>query len=60
MKKYKHLHIDAQFELTEILLNGSWKGIITDNTAPSAKLRKPKNAIIQKAFQDQWKSVTTN
>src|SRR5678809_1416856 len=52
--QYNHKHINAIFTLTEVLKNGSWRGIIVDLSAPSPKLRRPNTETIQKAFQDQW------
>lgn len=43
--------------VTDVCSNGSLKVILTDLTAPSAKLRKPKNYTIQKAFIVDWKTI---
>lgn len=35
--------------------NGSLKVMLTDLSAPSAKLRKPKQSTIEKAYKSDWK-----
>jgi hypothetical protein len=54
---FKHKHYDMRATLVEECKNRSLKVILTDNTAPTAKLRKPKNYTITQFDLPQWDIV---
>lgn len=53
----KHKHYDMKATLLDECKNGSLKVILTDSTAPTAKLRKPKNYTITQFERPQWEIV---
>jgi len=51
--KLAHLHIAGMTgELIETMLNGSWKLMVSESN------KKPRQMMIGKEFQDQWKVVS--
>ena len=60
MTTLKHKHYDIKATLVQECKNGSLKVVLTDNTAPSAKLRKPKNYTITNFERPQWEIVDSS
>lgn len=58
MRNFIHRHLNIKANYLETLSNGSLKVIMTDNTAPSPKLRRPKQSTITKSDRNQWLEVT--
>ncbi|MEP2668931.1 MAG: hypothetical protein ABJH04_08045 [Cyclobacteriaceae bacterium] len=53
----KHKHYKMEAEVLSVCNNGSLKVMLTDHTAPSAKLRKPKKYTISLFEKAQWETV---
>lgn len=57
MTTLKHKHYDMTADIVKVCENGSLKVVLTDNTAPSARLRKPKNYTITTFEKAQWEKL---
>lgn len=51
---HKHKHIKATFQLVTVCDNGSWKGLIIDETSSN---RKPKNYTVPNGYKDLWTRI---
>jgi hypothetical protein len=51
---HKHKYIDAYYQQMIVCDNGSWKGLIVDNTSSN---KKPKKYTVQNGYKDQWERI---